>query len=152
MTAAITFFAFIAIAAFFFMRMVQARDASPDYEPPARRPRRLSSKERKLERMREFEAAIPPRPTIQELMQQEVEATGVDRVPGGDGLEIPVRLKVWHRDADVRADCTAEGLRFIVTEGVAPAAATEDDVMLVCDVGIAPDGNAETGSTRDTDG
>lgn len=150
MTAAITFLAFIAIAGFLFMRMVRARDASPDYEPAARRPRRVSSKERKLERMREFEAAIPPRPTIQELMQQEVEATGIDRVPGGDGLEIPVRLRVWHRDADVRADCAAEGLRFIVAEGVERASASEDDVMLVCDGGVVPDGTAEAGSTPDT--
>ncbi len=133
MTAAITFLAFIAIAIFIFVRMIRSRDANPEYENVAR-PQRTSRRERKLEKMREFEESIPPRPTIQELMQQEVEATGVDRIAGGDGVEIPVLLKVWHRDAHVRAGCSDTGLRYVVSEGVEPSSATIDDVMLVCDV------------------
>lgn len=134
MTAAITFLAFIAIAGFFYVKMIRARDANPEYEAEPRPTRRLSSKQRKLEKLKEFEASIPPRPTIQELMYAEVRETGVDQIPGGDGLELPVRLKVWHRDEPVRAGCAEGGLRYVLSEGTDPASATEEDVMLVCDV------------------
>lgn len=136
MLATFTFFAFVALAGILFLRMLSTRDEKrPDSEVDMRieRPKRMSSRERKLAKIKEFEESIPPRPTIQELMAEEVRETGVDQIPGGDGLEIPVRLKVWHRDVHVRRGCADGALRFVLSEGVDRATANEDDVMLVCD-------------------
>jgi len=153
--ATFTFLAFIALAGLMFLRMLKARDEKrPDSEVDMRieRPKRMSSRERKLAKIKEFEKSIPPRPTIQELMAQEVADTGVDQVPGGDGLEIPVRLKVWHRDEHVRRGCVDGALRFVLSEGVDRANATEDDVMLVCDeAGDVPVEGAATTSAPSAD-
>jgi hypothetical protein len=133
--ATLTFLGFIALAGILFLRMLKTRaeHAEAETELGIERPKRMSSRERKLAKIKEFEESLPPRPTIQELMAEEVRETGVDRIPGGDGLEIPVRLKVWHRDEHVRQGCADGALRFVVSEGVDLAAANEDDVMLVCD-------------------
>jgi len=131
-TEAIAFVAFMAVVGFLFVRMLRAREAHPDFERTPRK-KRTSSREKKLAKLREFEDSIPPRPTIQELILEEARETGVEEIPGGDGLELPVRLKVWHRDEHVRRNCIDGGLRYVVHEGVDPASASEDDVMLMCD-------------------
>ncbi len=141
MLAVLTFLGFMGLAGILFLRMLKSREEQrQDDDYRVERKKRMSSRERKLAKLKEFEESIPPRPTIQELMAEEVRETGVDQIPGGDGLEVPVRLKVWHRDAHVRSGCADDALRFVVNEGVDPATATEDDVMLVCDaVADAPE-------------
>jgi len=148
--ATLTFLAFIALAGILFLRMLKAREEQqPEAEtvPRIERPKRMSSRQRKLAKLKEFEESLPPRPTIQELMAEEVRETGVDRIPGGDGLEVPVRLKVWHRDEHVRRNCADGALRFVVSEGVDRPTASEDDVMLVCDAVEA----VPTAATADSD-
>jgi hypothetical protein len=146
-TGAIAFLAFMGVAGFLYMRMLRARKENPEFEG-IERPKRMTKRERKLEKLREFEESIPPRPTLEELIEAEVRDTGVDEIPGGDGLTIPVRLKVFHRDTHVRAGCAEGGLRFLVTEGVDPAEATEDDVLLVCDVPADPGAAVEADADR----
>jgi hypothetical protein len=124
------FLVFIGIAGFFLFRMLQSRKENPAYEEP---PRRMTRREKKLAQLEAFDDDIPPRPTIQELVAEEIRATGVDRIPGSEGIESPVLLKVWHRDEHVRSGCAAGALRYVVREGVSAATAQEADVMLVCD-------------------
>lgn len=130
MGATILFFVFIGIAGFFLFRMLQSRNDNPAYEEP---PPRMSRREKKLAQLEAFDDDIPPRPTIQELVAEEIRDTGADRIPGSEGIESPVLLKVWHRDEHVRTGCAAGALRYVVREGVTVSAATEADVMLVCD-------------------
>jgi hypothetical protein len=69
---------------------------------------------------------------ILELVRQELDETGAGDVPGGDGVDPTVLLRVWRRDQAVRDDCSG-GLRFVIADGVAPADAEVDVVKLVCD-------------------
>jgi hypothetical protein len=133
LTGTIAFLAFVGVAGFLYFKMLRARNENPQFEE-IERPKRMSKRERKLQKLREFEESIPPPPTLEELIEAEVRDTGVDRIPGGDGLAVSVRLKVYHRDEQVRVGCARDGLRFLVNEGVDPAEATVDEVMLVCDV------------------
>lgn len=101
--------------------------------------RRLSRRQRLV---MELERANPnPEiPTVVELMHQEAAETGVDSIAGGEGIPIPVKLKVWRRDAVVHEDCTDRALlRFVVKAGVAPADATVTDVRLACGDRVADD-------------
>ncbi|NIU21506.1 MAG: hypothetical protein GWN79_21620 [Actinobacteria bacterium] len=72
-------------------------------------------------------------PSIDDLIAEEIRETGVDRIPGGEGLETAVLLKVFRRDTTVAETCAPEDRRFELSAGVAPAAAGVDDVKLVCD-------------------
>jgi len=86
-------------------------------------------KEARDDLKREMEA-LPSR-DIMDLVREEAAETGVAEIPGADGVEIPVRLKVWHRDAAVRAACPDRALlSFVLAEGVAPERAREDDLRL----------------------
>ncbi len=75
-------------------------------------------------------------PDILSLVREEAIELGVDRIPGADELDITIRLRVWHRDSEVREDCagTPQRLRFEIAERVASGDATEEDVRLVCDL------------------
>jgi len=92
-------------------------------------------RQRKLDKLREFDPPHEPK-SIFDLMQEEAEELGLAQVPGGDELEMPVRLKVWKRDAEIREACRGS-VRYMVAPGVAPSTATEDDVTLDCDDGPA---------------
>jgi len=81
---------------------------------------------------REREQLKPP--DIMDLVRQEAEESGVLAVPGADGVELPIRLKVWQRDGDVRDACDPSHLRFVLTEGVDAEAATPESLHLECDV------------------
>ena len=154
MLAVMTFLGFMALAGVLFLRMLKSREeqhAPTEEDLRIERPKRMSARERKLAKIKEFEESLPPRPTIQELMADEVRETGVDQIPGGDELEIPVRLKVWHRDEHVRRGCAEGALRFVVTDGVDRATATEDDVMLVCDAVAAPSADLDESADDMTD-
>ena len=99
----------------------------PTPSPPAGR--RLTRQERLLQKLE----PLPEIPTVMDLMRAEIEETGVERIPGHEGLTGPVMLKVFRRDAAVRERCTHEGFAFVIREGIEPEAANEDDVRLYCE-------------------
>ena len=144
MGAAIVFLVFMGIAGFFVFRMIQSRNDNPAYEEP---PRRMTRREKKLAQLEAFDDDIPPRPTIHELVAEEMRATGAGNVPGSEGIEAPVLLKVWHRDEHVRTGCATGALRYVVREGVSASTATEADVMLVCDEVVDRQGDAPPPAT-----
>lgn len=120
---------------FAFGRMSRSR---VDHSENIERPRRQTRRERKLEAFRTANPD-PVLPTMFDLMMEEAQELGVNDVPGGEALEVPVKLKVWRRDEAVRAACEA-GLRFEILDGVSPEKATEGQVKLVCDGAVAPAG------------
>ncbi len=81
-------------------------------------------------------AMLPPdRPTktFEELLAAEVEETGVDRISGGAGIPVQVRLKVYHRDRAALGDCEEGRLSFVLAEGTLPADATVETTGLVAE-------------------
>ena len=101
-------------------------------EPDASTPR----SPRPTKKQRQFLATLPPdppRPTIEDLVAEELEETGAGRIAGADGLQPPVALKVFRRDAPSVDGVPPERLRFVVDDGVEPAAASTDQVRLVVD-------------------
>jgi len=68
-------------------------------------------------------------PDILELVDQEVRESGITDLPGADGIDPVVLLKVWKRDC---GDCGEQTGRFVVAGGVKPSAATETDVVFDC--------------------
>jgi hypothetical protein len=65
-------------------------------------------------------------------MREEMAETGVETIPGHEGLGGPVMLKVFRRDALIRERCTHDGIGFVVRDGIEPEEATENDVVLFC--------------------
>ena len=121
----------------------QRAHARPEDQGPAPRPTapRRSRQQRILAKLE----PMPEIPTVMDLVREEVEATGVERIPGHEGLTGPVMLKVYRRDRLVRERCTHDGYAFSIAEGVDPAEAMEDDVTLFCsDCGpVAPEAETE---------
>jgi len=68
-------------------------------------------------------------PDILELVEQEVTESGIADLPGAEGIDPVVLLKVWRRDGD---DCAKGEGSFVVVEGVEPSAATETDLTFEC--------------------
>ncbi len=131
----------VGVLVYVFSRLQQRTRAlgGPDQETP--QPRK-SRRQRKLEQLREADPLPEPKP-IHDIMMEEAADLGIDRIPGGDGIDMPIRLKVFRRDEAVRTGCAGE-LRYEVATGVDPADATVDDVRLVC-VGLAEeDAGAES--------
>ena len=58
------------------------------------KPKRQSRSKKRLEQIRAAEPEYVA-PSIDDLIVEEVTETGVDRIPGGHGLEVAVRLKVF---------------------------------------------------------
>lgn len=85
-------------------------------------------KEAKADLQREIESV--GQFDIMELVAEEAAAVGVDEIAGGEGISIPVKLRVWHRDAEIRGELSPASLRFVVDPGVAPEDADEDQVRL----------------------
>jgi hypothetical protein len=103
-------------------------------EPDASTPRRP----RPTKKQRQFLATLPPDPplpTIEDLVAEELEETGAGRIAGAGALQPPVALKVFRRDALGVDGVPPERLRFVVDDGVEPAAATTDQVRLIVDGG-----------------
>jgi hypothetical protein len=107
-----------------------------EYAPPdavETGPKLTRRMHRHLEKVREFDADYEiEHKTLEQLIAEEAEETGVNEMPGGDGLATPVKLKVFHRDSSQHSDCRESGLRFEVRSGADPENATEHDVRLVC--------------------
>lgn len=121
----------IALAAILLGR--QRERYRPEVDPNDPQPlpigRRLTRQQRLVQKLE----PLPEIPTMMDLVRAEIEETGVDRLPGNEGLAGPVMLKVYRRDAAVRERCTHEGFGFVVKAGIEPEAATEDDVRLYCE-------------------
>ncbi|MGI9610344.1 MAG: hypothetical protein ACR2NL_08610 [Acidimicrobiia bacterium] len=97
--------------------------------PDQPKPRNLSKRQQRivstLEPMKEA-------PSIQELVDAEAADTGVNEIPGGEDLDVSLKLRVFWRDEVVRGGCEDGVLEFRVDEGVDPASAETEDVRLVC--------------------
>ncbi|HEX9643851.1 MAG TPA: hypothetical protein VGC11_07625 [Acidimicrobiia bacterium] len=133
MEGAVGFLIFMGVAGVLYFRLLARRNQAARELGAESLPRPPSRRQHKLDKLREFDDPIRERPTIHELMMEEVRDTGVDQIPGGEGIETPVLLRVWHRDEPVRRGCADDGLRFVVKEGVDPGHADIDDVLLMCD-------------------
>ena len=104
---------------------------------------------RRRERILEKLEPLPEIPTVMDLVREEVAETGVENIPGHEGLTGPVMLKVFRRDQAVRDRCTHDGYTFVVAEGVEPSEALEDDVVLCCEQ-CGPTEDSGTESDDDT--
>lgn len=129
--------------------LTRAREhARPKDEPPEKAILRKASRSQRkiLEKLE----PIPELPTVMDLMREEIAETGVENIPGHEGLAGPVMLKVFRRDRDVRERCTHDGYAFVVADGVEPSAATEEQVSLYCDeCGILPPAPAADSDPQD---
>jgi len=76
---------------------------------------------------REREALVTP--DIIELVNNEVNETGIANLPGAADIDPVVLLKVWKRDG---GPCASGGY-FSVVDGVVPNEASEADVTFHCD-------------------
>jgi hypothetical protein len=89
---------------------------------------------RPSKRQQKILATLPPDPvlpSIQDLVLEEAQEIGLLELPGGAGVPVHVRLKVWKRDHDP-AGCTSGSWTYRVRDGVSPADAGVDDVTLTC--------------------
>ncbi len=77
-------------------------------------------------------APAKARPTIQDLVDEEAAATGVNDIPGGEDLNVSLKLRVFWRDEVVRKGCTDGHLEFRIDSGVELDSIRTDDVRLVC--------------------
>ncbi len=106
-------------------------DGQESDDQPAAKPRptrRTTKQERMLQKL----SPLPEIPTIMDLMREEIAETGVETIPGHEGLTGPVMLKVFRRDAPIRVRCTHDAIEFVVRDGTEPEEALEDDVVLFC--------------------
>lgn len=89
-------------------------------------------KEARADLQREMEAL--PHRDIMDLVREEAEETGVTEIPGGEGVELPVLLQAWHRDAAARAACPdRSSLVFVVDDGADRARLTVEQIRLTFD-------------------
>lgn len=72
-------------------------------------------------------------PTIIELVHEEVQESGIGTLPGAEGVDPTVLLKVWKRDG---AGCEKGRGQFLLGDGIPPEDATVDSMTFDCD----PDG------------
>lgn len=112
-------------------RVAKVRKELADIAEVEPRPKRQSRREKRLEQIRAAEPEYVP-PSIDDLVAAEVADTGVDRIPGGEGVALAVLLKVYRRDTGVAETCAPEDRRFVITPGVAAADAGLDAVRLIC--------------------
>ncbi|MFQ5555257.1 MAG: hypothetical protein ACE5GC_07810 [Acidimicrobiia bacterium] len=138
MTIAIAIVALLVALVLVFGRLQGAREAlKTDAEPAERKSRR----QRKLDQIRATNPMPEPK-SIFDIMMEEATDLGVDDVPGAQGLELPVKLKVWKRDTAIRQEWPG-AFRYEIAPGVDAASATPDDVHLV--------GNAEEPAAPEPD-
>jgi hypothetical protein len=117
-------------------RVSKIRKELPELAEQSRKPKRQSKREKRLEAIRAAEPEWEP-PSIEDLVAAEIEETGVDRIPGGEGLPTAVLLKVFRRDTTTAETCAPEDRRFVLAAGVHAADAGVDDVRLVCETHTA---------------
>lgn len=64
-----------------------------------------------------------------ELVYDEVREAGIGSLPGADGVDPTVLLKVWKRDG---AGCAKGKGEFVIADGVPPSEATVDTLSFEC--------------------
>jgi len=69
-------------------------------------------------------------PGILELVNQEVQESGIGSLPGADGVDPTVLLKVWKRDG---SGCAEGRGTFVLGHGITPDEATVDTLKFECD-------------------
>ena len=121
----------IALVAFLLAR--QRDRHRPEIDPKDPAPPPTTQRPTRQEKLLQKLDPLPEIPTVMDLMRAEIKETGVEEIPGHEGLTGPVMLKVFRRDAAVRESCTHEGFAFVVGDGIDPEAATEDHVRLYCE-------------------
>jgi len=124
----VALFGSIILAAMLLMRVRNRAKPQPDAgKPPV--PTTVSRRQRRIVEKLE---PIPEIPTLMDLVRQEISELGIEQIPGADKISDPVALKVYKRDSAVRERCTHKDIRFVVTRGVEPVEAHDDDVALYC--------------------
>ena len=91
---------------------------------------RMQNKRKKVARAdlaRDRELSKPP--GILELVNEEVQESGIGSLPGADGVDPTVLLKVWKRDG---VGCAKGQGAFVLGHGIAPDEATEDTLKFEC--------------------
>ncbi len=88
-------------------------------------------KAKQHKKIQEFEPEYTT-PSIEDLIEEEAADLGLNDIPGGQGIETSVKLRVWHRDASIRSGCTDGALHYEVDDGVEPADAELAQVHLRC--------------------
>lgn len=78
----------------------------------------------------EHEREPSKQPDIFELVDQEIREAGIGSLPGADGVDPVVLLKVWKRDRD---GCTEGHGRFVLDDGIVPSEADEDSLTFECE-------------------
>lgn len=126
-TAVIAFLATIAIAIAMLTR--QRARARPEKSELTDEPPRPRGHQARI--MAKLEP-LPEIPTVMDLVREEIEETGVERIPGHEGLPGHVMLKVFKRDHLIRERCSHDSYEFVVRKDVSPPDALEDDVTLFC--------------------
>ena len=119
----------IALAVAFGLQMRKRNEL--DVPAAEEKPKRMSKREKKLEEIRANEPDIVI-PSIDDLVREEIEETGVNQIAGGEELADPTKLKVYRRDIAGLEGCPRENLQFKLSYGISAADATEDNVRLVC--------------------
>lgn len=76
---------------------------------------------------REREALKPP--DILELVNEEIKDAAIGNLPGAEGVDPTVLLKVWKRDG---GGCPKGQGSFVVSDGTTPEEATEDTLKFKC--------------------
>ena len=70
---------------------------------------------------------------IFELVESEVNALGLLDIEGSKDIPHGVLLKIWSDNEDTVTSCIDHAhLRYVVTEGIDPSNATDEDVTLEC--------------------
>ena len=105
------------------------RTRLPEDQPQAPTSKPRNRQERILAKLE----PLPEIPSIMDLVAEEIREHQVDQIPGHEGLDPPVMLKVFRRDEQVRDRCTHNGIAFVIGDGVAAADAGEEDVKLFCE-------------------
>lgn len=68
-------------------------------------------------------------PDILELVDQEIQEAGINLLPGADGVDPVVLLKVWKRDG---TGCAEGHGHFVLGHGLAPDEVGEDTLRFEC--------------------
>ncbi len=112
-------------------RMSKIRKELPELAAKAKKPPRMSKRQKRLEQIRAAEPEYIP-PSIDDLVAEEISEIGIDRIPGAEGLLPAVLLRVFRRDTPDADHCLPERRRFVVANDIDPGDADIEDVRLVC--------------------
>lgn len=109
-------------------RTKMQESAAEEVAPPEK-PSTLSRRQQRIVSTLEPTKELP---SIEQLVADEARETGVNTIPGGEGLDLSLKLRVYWRDEIVRQGCTDGMLEYRIDEGVDPEQAETEDVRLVC--------------------